>query len=259
MFKKLKSYIKKRIAYFYEHRINNFFFKQEGFCPCCEQQTVFISRHHWLRDNFKCTKCNSIPRERALMQTIIKYYPSWKNLKIHESSPGNRGHSINLKTQCKNYSVSHFFLNQDLGKDFNRFRNENLENLTFEDESFDLFVTSDVMEHIYNPDEAFKEIYRVLKPGGAHIFSVPLINKHKKTQQWAIQGEDGEPEFLFEPEWHGNPINEKGSPVTYHWGFDIVEFINKVTNSKGSFIEYIDDLRYGIRAEYIEIVVTKKE
>lgn len=239
--------------------MSDYFFKQKGFCPCCEQETIFISRHQWLRDNFICTKCNSIPRERALMQTINKYYPNWENLKIHESSPGNRGHSVILKKKSKNYSVSQFFSENDLGKNMEGFRNENLENLTFDDNSFDLFITSDVMEHIYNPEKAFKEIYRILKPGGAHIFSVPLINKHKKTERWANKGANGEPEFLFTPEWHGNPIDKQGSPVTMHWGFDIVDFINSATNSNTSFIEYIDDLHYGIRAEYIEIVLTKKD
>lgn len=56
------------------------------------------------------------------------------------------------------------------------------------------------MEHIYEPDKAFKEIYRTLKPSGAHIFSVLLINKRHKTDRWATKGENGEPIFLFEPE-----------------------------------------------------------
>ena len=107
------------------------------------------------------------------------------------------------------------------------------------------------------PDKAFKEINRTLKKGGAHIFSVPLVNKHQKTERWAIKGENGEPKFLFEPDWHGNPIEKNGSPVTMHWGYDIVEFIKTYVNAH-STIEYINDLNYGIRAEYIEIIVSKK-
>lgn len=113
------------------------------------------------------------------------------------------------------------------------------------------------MEHIYEPEKAFKEIYRTLKPGGAHIFSVPIINKHKATQRWATKNDDGSPNFLFEPEWHGNPVDKKGSPVTFHWGYDIKDFIEKHTGALCEII-YIDDLSYGIRAEYIEIVVMKK-
>ena len=258
MLKPLKKYLKNKIVSIYEKRIGTFFFKQKGFCPCCDKEVDFIARNPWLRDHFKCTNCGCIPRERALMKTIEDLYPNWKNLKVHESSPGNRGHSLTLKKHVKNYQTSQFFGDENLGSIIKGFRNEDLENQTFADEQFDIVVTSDVMEHIYNPEKAFKEIYRTLKPGGAHIFSVPLINKHKKTQRWANKGKDGEPEFLFEPEWHGNPIDKKGSPVTMHWGFDIVDFIKKETEAD-CWIEYINDLEYGIRAEYIEIVVQKKK
>ena len=137
------------------------------------------------------------------------------------------------------------------------FRNEDLEQQTFADDEFDLVVTSDVMEHIYEPDKAFKEIYRTLKPGGAHIFSVPLINRFNLTERWANKGANGEPVFLFEPEWHGNPVSKQGSPVTMHWGYDIVDFIKQHTGGDCKIV-YYDDLTYGIRAEFREIIVAQK-
>ncbi|MDC8000592.1 glycosyltransferase [Aequorivita todarodis] len=254
---KLKKYIYQKVKAIYENRIGTFFFKQKGFCPCCEQDVTFISRHQWLRDYFKCGNCNSIPRERALMLSIKNEYPNWQHLKIHESSPGKRGHSVLLRKRAKDYLETQYFPNTPLGTFVNGIRCEDLEQQTFGDSVFDLVVTSDVMEHIYEPEKAFKEIYRTLKPGGAHIFSVPIINKHNATQRWANKGKDGNPEFLFEPEWHGNPVDKKGSPVTMHWGFDIVDYIKKHTGAETKIV-YIDDLHYGIRAEYIEIVVMKK-
>lgn len=251
------SFIEKKIAKIYENKIGTYFFKHKGFCPCCEQDVIFSSKNSWLRDHFKCSNCKSIPRERALMLTINKYYPNWKELTIHESSPVNRGHSINLKNHAKNYLETQYYVNEPLGKLVKGVRNENLENQTFKDEFFDLVITSDVMEHIFEPEKAFKEIHRTLKKGGAHIFSVPLINKHRKTQRWANKEKNGEPIFLFTPEWHGNPIDKKGSPVTMHWGYDIIDFIKKYTNAD-SCIEYIDNLDFGIRAEYIEIIVARK-
>ena len=113
------------------------------------------------------------------------------------------------------------------------------------------------MEHIYEPEKAFQEIYRTLKPGGAHIFSVPIINKHNPTQRWAKKDKNGNPQFLFEPEWHGNPVSKKGSPVTMHWGYDIVDFIETHTGAEVKIV-YLDNLSHGIRAEYIEIIVMKK-
>jgi len=255
--KKIKRKVQNKLNKFCESRVGSFYFKQEGNCPCCEQEVTFFSRNSWLRDHFACSNCSSIPRERALMLTIKKEYPNWQQLAIHESSPGNRGHSKLLREKAKDYTETQFFVNAPLGSKVEGVRNEDLEQQTFPDESFDLVITSDVMEHIYEPDKAFKEIHRTLKPGGAHIFSVPIINKHQPTQRWATKNSDGSPNFLFEPEWHGNPIDKKGSPVIFHWGFDIKDFITKHTGAACEIV-YIDDLNYGIRAEYIEIIIAKK-
>ena len=249
--------VKTKVKSLYESKIGSFFFKHKGYCPCCEKQVTFTARDPWLRDHFLCGSCRSIPRERALMATINEYYPNWTELDIHESSPIDRGHSLNLKKRSSSYLVTQYFPKAIMGSLVDGIRNEDLENQTFPDASFDLVVTSDVMEHIYDPEKAFKEIHRTLKPGGAHIFSVPLINRFKPTERWAEKGADGEPIFLFEPEWHGNPVDEKGSPVTMHWGYDIVDFIEKATGDPCE-INYIDNLDMGIRAEFREIIIAKK-
>ncbi|MGQ0519368.1 class I SAM-dependent methyltransferase, partial [Bacillus sp. D-CC] len=54
-------------------------------------------------------------------------------------------------------------------------RCENLEDMTFQNESFDLFITQDVFEHVMEPKKAFKEIERVLKPGGALLYTQFLL------------------------------------------------------------------------------------
>jgi SAM-dependent methyltransferase len=236
---------------------HEFFMLQKGQCTCCDNEVQFFSENSWLRDHFKCPLCKSIPRERALMLILEKYFPNWRNLSIHESSPINRGASAKLKNECRKYISSHFFPGEKTGVEVSGFRNENLENQTFQSETFDLVITQDVMEHIYAPDKAFSEISRTLRMGGAHVFTVPLVNKFKPTQRWAHKGENGEPLFLYEPDYHGNPIDPSGSPVTMHWGYDIVDYI-KESSRLTTTIEYIDDLRYGIRAEYNEVLISRK-
>lgn len=236
----------------------DFYFYHEGFCLCCDQKVVFYSDNNWLRDNFFCSNCSSIPRERALIYFLNKEIPNWKNLTMHESSPENRGASLKFMRDCKEYSASHYFPGHSLGEIINGFENQNLESLTFESNSFHIFVTQDVMEHIFDPAKAFKEIARVLKPGGAHIFTVPLVNKHQKSQKWASMDTDGNVCFLNTPEYHGNPINEAGSPVTMHWGYDIADYIYRQTGMLTQ-MKYIDDLDYGIRAEFNEVIVSTKK
>jgi len=47
------------------------------------------------------------------------------------------------------------------------------ENLPFNDNFFDLVFSIEVVEHVQNPKKMFKEIQRVLKPGGYFIFQTP--------------------------------------------------------------------------------------
>ena len=63
--------------------------------------------------------------------------------------------------------------------------------------------------------------------------------------------------FLEKPEYHGNPVSEEGSLVTMHWGYDICDYIFR---SSGLFTQmiYIDAIDLGIRAEFIEVLITRK-
>src|SRR5436305_8629672 len=60
--------------------------------------------------------------------------------------------------------------------------NENLEQLTFPDDFFDIILTSDVMEHVRLADRAHAEIKRVLRPGGFYIFTVPFLSDQYETR-----------------------------------------------------------------------------
>ena len=59
------------------------------------------------------------------------------------------------------------------------------------------------------------------------------------------------------PEYHGNPMSADGSLVTWHWGEDIVAHIKDASGLKTDVIA-LDDLTMGIRAEYIEVLVTTR-
>ena len=191
------------------------------------------------------------------MQTIETFFPNWRELVIHESSPGNRGASVRLANECPGYIPSQYFPGAQPGELCGGIRSENLERLSFPDNSIDLHVTQDVMEHVFDPSSAFREIARTLKPGGAHIFTVPLVRKATPSQRRASLASNGEVEHLMPPIFHGNPISDQGVLVTVDWGFDICQSIFRASGLFTS-IHTIDDLSRGIRAEYIEVLVTPK-
>jgi SAM-dependent methyltransferase len=191
------------------------------------------------------------------MAVLDERVPQWRQCALHESSPVMRGVSSRLAAECPAYVPTQFFPDAALGSVVRGVRCENLERLTFPDESFDLHVSQDVMEHVLDPAAAFREIARTLKPGGVHVFTVPLVNKHWPTVIRARPGPDGGAELLAEAVYHGNPISDEGALVTRDWGFDITRFI---FDACGLFTDtiVIDDLGRGIRAEYIEVLATWK-
>lgn len=228
-----------------------------GHCPTCDQDVRFESREVWLRDFFFCTHCGSIPRERALMRVIESFYPGWRDLTIHESSPGGRGASAKLAAHCPAYLPSQFFPDVAPGDAKNGMRCENFEALSFADDSIDLHVSQDVIEHVFDPRRAFAEIARTLRPGGAHVFTVPIVNRERPSSRRARLNPDGSIEHLHPPSYHGNPISDEGVLVTMDWGFDICRHIFEASGLFTHMIQ-IDDLSQGIRAEFIEVLVTVK-
>jgi len=58
---------------------------------------------------------------------------------------------------------------------FGAYPEVDMHNLSYTDQTFDLVVHSDTLEHVINPVHALKECRRVLKTGGALCFTVPMI------------------------------------------------------------------------------------
>ena len=47
--------------------------------------------------------------------------------------------------------------------------------MPFEDASFDVVISTEVLEHVPDPDSYLLEVKRVLKPGGVFFFTVPFL------------------------------------------------------------------------------------
>lgn len=238
---------------------NQVYFSHSGHCPICDTDVEFVSENDWFRDQLLCTHCLSNPRERAVMHVIQTKLPRWRKIQIHESSPAFRAASRKLQRQGALYVSTQYDPKVALGETHPTlgFRCEDLRSQTFADESFDLVVTQDVFEHVPDPEKAIAEIARTLKPGGAHVASVPIVRKWEPSRPRARLKDNGEWEHLLPPEYQGNPVDDEGSLVVTDWGYDIAQ-IFKEASGMDTVIMQIDDIDLGIRAEYIEIVVSRK-
>ena len=67
-----------------------------------------------------------IPRERALASVLNGWFPNWRRLRIHESSPGRRGLSPKLALECPGYTATQYLPGEPPGSIVDGVRNENL-------------------------------------------------------------------------------------------------------------------------------------
>lgn len=226
-----------------------------GYCVICESDTRFIEMNPWLRDHYLCERCRSIPRNRALVNALNVFCSEWKSLAMHESSPSGPL-SAYLKTQARDYTASHYYSDVPRGKYRNGMRSEDLSRLTFDSDSFDLFITSDVFEHVIEPEAAFSEIARVLRPGGMHVFTMPYYPAIETSVQRAKLVGD-EIVMLEEPVYHGNPVSEDGSLVTYDWGRDFPLAVYAASSLPTAVLR-VKDRNLGLDGEFLEVFISRK-
>ncbi len=114
----------------------------------------------------------------------------------------------------KNYICSEYFGNSFKSGDFvNNVMHQDLMNLSLNTESIDLAISSDVFEHIPDPYKAHEEVYRVLKKGGRHIFTVPFYQTEFLDEDRTILDSNGGLVFLKQPIYHEDPIRQEGALV----------------------------------------------
>jgi hypothetical protein len=245
-----------------------FIFSVGGVCCICRTAVEFRAERddeispkwykHWFRGSLKCRQCGSLPRERALFNAVELFYPNWKDLRIHESSPVYRGASRRFQDECPGYVKSQFdpALPQGSIHPVKKYRSEDLEHQTFTDSSFDLVITQDVFEHLFAPELAIAEIARTLESGGAHIMTVPLVNGVEPSARRA-RLENGVVEYLQPAQYHGNPMSHDGSLVTMDWGYDIIDFLSYHSGTSVSLIQ-VENLYVGLYAVYNDVLVCRK-
>ena len=115
--------------------------------------------------------------------------------------------------------------------------NVDLQRIAFPAASFDIVLTSDVMEHVRDIDAAHREIARVLKDGGAYVFTIPY--DHAMADHRVLVDTSGhEDVFLVPPQYHGDPLS--GGVLAYRvFGRRIVDELARV-DLHGEFID-LDD------------------
>jgi SAM-dependent methyltransferase len=103
-------------------------------------------------------------------------------------------------------------------------RNEDVTRLTFPDASFDVALSCDVLEHVPAYEQAFRELRRILRPGGFLLATVPFRRDCEEHLIRARLSPSGAVEHLEAPEYHGDPVQpERGVLCYQHFGWRLLD------------------------------------
>lgn len=105
-------------------------------------------------------------------------------------------------------------------------RSEDLLDLSYPDAALDLVITSETLEHVPDVERAMSEIRRVLRPGGVHLFTVPVVWDQPETRQRA-RIENAQTVHVLPASYHGSQkpdaVRKADLLVFYEFGADFVQ------------------------------------
>jgi SAM-dependent methyltransferase len=168
------------------------------------------------RESMFCRTCRSSQRARAFADALLLVYggddssvrelvenSAFRQLEVAEiNTIGALGAVHALLRRLPRLSFSEYRRAGQHGELVGGVRNEDMCDLSYPDESFDLVLSSDTLEHVPDFRRALRETRRVLRPGGTHIFTVPVVASRARS---VVRAElrDGELIHHDPPIYHG--------------------------------------------------------
>jgi SAM-dependent methyltransferase len=185
-------------------------------CRACERRTVVVAIGDG--EEFQvCIRCRANLRYEMLAEYLRTRYRNIVGLDVLELDPDSplRATLSAARTYTRSFYRDHVLPGTALrnGAVF-----QDITRLTIPDRSLDLIVSSDVLEHVPDAAAAFRESARVLRSGGAHVFTVPP----RPATLCRASVENGRRTFLVNPpEYHLDPLDDSGILVYWEYGPDL--------------------------------------
>lgn len=184
-----------------------------GDCPSC-RGTRFLSlgpRAFFTR----CLRCRANVVNMSVIPVVRAHFgDDFSGRSAYELSSYGATFDF-LQRSFPRFEFSEYSSARPLGSTRDGVRNEDVQRLTFADESFDVVTSNQVFEHVPDDRSGYAECLRVLKPGGALIFTVPLYDM-PHTETIARLAPDGRIEWIGTPEYHDSRLGGPKSAPAFH-------------------------------------------
>ncbi len=186
-------------------------------CPLCGGR--FLVRLARSELGVRCLRCGASATTLSLASVLRAERPGFAAGRVYELS--SRGPLFEfLRREVADLTFSEYFDGVAPGEYRDGVQCQDVARLTFADGSFDLVTSTEVFEHVPDDRRGFAEVRRVLRPGGAFLFTVPIENAERTVERAVL--ERGAVRHLLPPAYHDDRIRGRGSVLVFRdYGRDI--------------------------------------
>lgn len=130
-------------------------------------------------------------------------------------------------------------------------------NIPFPDSHFDCVLCSQVLEHVFHPDELLVEIFRVLKPGGKILLTVPFVwDEHEQPYDFARYSSFGLTHLFLKAGFEIESVSKSSANIgTIFQMFNA--YIFKITAKSNIFVKIASSLFLVAPFNFLGIVLGK--
>lgn len=168
----------------------------------------------------RCARCGASAVTQSLAATIRAEMPALGRAAAYEMSAQGPLVAF-LRRRCAALTTSELLDGVASGESRDGVLCQNVERLTFADASFDLCTSSEVFEHVEDDAAGFRELHRVLRPGGRLIFTVPLHDSAQTQERFALR--DGVRVAVLPPAYHADRYRGATVLVQRDYGRDLAD------------------------------------
>lgn len=189
-----------------------------GRCPFCGPTALL--RLNPDETGVRCARCGASAVHLSLGWALAPLLQRLPEAHAYELS--SRGPVVDwLRRRCGGLTLSEFFDDAAAGAMRDGVRCEDVQRLTFADASFDLITHTEVFEHVPDDAAGWRELFRVLRTGGAMLFTVPLNDAAQTVERAVLRR--GVVEHSLPPTWHSDRLRGAGKVLCFRdYGRDIV-------------------------------------
>ncbi len=201
--------------------------------PIIDKLDIIGAGKRWV----DCKKCGSSDRDRLVYEFLKKRdakYPLKDALFLHVAPEFALNCKIETHFKCNSTKLDFKVSGYKFAYPIDVIKGD-IQNLQFDNHSFDFIICNHVLEHVSDDEIALQELFRVLKPGGFAILQVPISVKINRTivagNHWSN---------LQKKEFIGQKDHQR------LYGFDIKQTIE----SKGFKCEFWNEINHDFKEKF---------